>query len=143
MAEQLRRSPDSSWPTVPPSCPISGRRSIGSTLLPDPARRAARARVVRRQQTGIFTQRNDGSQAGFTRVVTDYATFGPSSSLIRWWLHLHRWEWKTSAAASPARLVAQADPDGIELFAKVPVTRYRYRGSKIPSRWAPVNHAWR
>jgi hypothetical protein len=109
MAEQLRRSPDSSWPTVPPSCPISGRRSIGSTLLPDPARRAARARVVRRQQTGIFTQRNDGSQAGFTRVVTDYATFGPSSSLIRWWLHLHRWKWKTSAAASPARLVAQAD----------------------------------
>jgi hypothetical protein len=33
--------------------------------------------------------------------------------------------------------------DGIELFniAKVPVTRYRYRGSKIPSPWAPVNHA--
>ena len=27
--------------------------------------------------------------------------------------------------------------DGIELFnmATVPVTRYRYRGSKIPSRW--------
>ena len=43
----------------------------------------------------------------------------------------------------PPRPVAQADADGIELFniAKVPVTRYRYRGSKIPAPWAPVNNA--
>jgi RNA-directed DNA polymerase len=32
--------------------------------------------------------------------------------------------------------------DGIELFnlAKVPITRYRYRGTKIPSPWV-ANHA--
>jgi hypothetical protein len=32
--------------------------------------------------------------------------------------------------------------DGIELFniAKVPVTRYIYRGSKIPSPWAAARH---
>ncbi|MEW2386467.1 group II intron maturase-specific domain-containing protein [Micromonospora sp. NPDC047707] len=30
--------------------------------------------------------------------------------------------------------------DGVELFkmAKVPVTRYRYRGSKIPNLWQPT-----
>jgi RNA-directed DNA polymerase len=29
--------------------------------------------------------------------------------------------------------------DGVELFkiAKVPVTRYRYRGNKIPNPWQP------
>jgi len=33
--------------------------------------------------------------------------------------------------------------DGIELFniAPVPVTRYRYRGSKIPSPWTVPSHA--
>jgi RNA-directed DNA polymerase len=33
--------------------------------------------------------------------------------------------------------------DGIELFepAKVPVTRYRYRGAQIPTPWTPHAHS--
>ena len=46
---------------------------------------------------------------------------------------------RTSAASSPPhRAVAPITADGIELFniATVPVTRYRYRGNKIPNPWA-------
>ena len=65
--------------------------------------------------------------------------------VIRWWMHLHRWRrkevrryltghdgrWRTPSA------------EGIDLFniAKVPVTRHRYRGSKIPSSWVWHDHA--
>jgi RNA-directed DNA polymerase len=65
--------------------------------------------------------------------------------VIRWWMHLHRWKWKDvrRRLTGPHGRWLRPSADGIELFniAKVPVTRYRYRGSKIPSPWAPVNHA--
>ena len=65
--------------------------------------------------------------------------------VIRWWMHLHRWRWKDirRRLTGPHGRWLRPAADGIELFniAKVPVTRYRYRGSKIPSPWAPVNHA--
>ncbi len=65
--------------------------------------------------------------------------------VIRWWMHLRRWRWKDVRRhlAGPHGRWRRPTADGIELFniAKVPVTRYRYRGSKIPSPWAPVNHA--
>jgi RNA-directed DNA polymerase len=65
--------------------------------------------------------------------------------VIRWWTHLHRWKWKDvrRRLTGPHGRWLRPAADGIELFniAKVPVTRYRYRGSKIPSPWAPVNHA--
>jgi len=65
--------------------------------------------------------------------------------VIRWWMHLHRWRWKDVRRhlTGPHGRWRRPTADGIELFniAKVPVTRYRYRGSKIPSPRAPVNHA--
>ena len=65
--------------------------------------------------------------------------------VIRWWKHLHRWNWAavrrhlTGAHGRWRRPTA----DGIELFniASVPVTRYLYRGSKIPNPWLLPNHA--
>ena len=48
-------------------------------------------------------------------------------------------------APSPPRTGggSRSSADGIELFnlESVPVTRYRYRGSTIPSPWAMPNHA--
>lgn len=46
---------------------------------------AASARVVKRQQTRVFMQRDGGSQANFTRVVINHATFWLGRPLIRWW----------------------------------------------------------
>jgi RNA-directed DNA polymerase len=57
---------------------------------------------------------------------------------------LHRWRWKDvrRAFTTPEGRWKPVTADGIELFnlEAVPVTRYRYRGSKIPSPWVP-NHA--
>ena len=46
------------------------------------------------------------------------------------------------AFATPQGRWKPVTADGIELFhiGTVPVTRYRYRGSTIPSPW-PLNHA--
>jgi RNA-directed DNA polymerase len=60
--------------------------------------------------------------------------------VIRWWKHLHRWKWHDVRRhlTGPHGRWRRPSADGIELFntAKVTVTRYRYRGSKIPSPWA-------
>ena len=59
--------------------------------------------------------------------------------VIRWLRTLHRWRWKDvrRAFTTPEGRWKPVTADGIELFnmAAVPVTRYRYRGSNIPSRW--------
>ncbi|MGI5152972.1 group II intron reverse transcriptase/maturase [Plantactinospora sp. CA-294935] len=64
--------------------------------------------------------------------------------VIRWWMRLRRWRWIDVRRRLIGRNGRWTRPtaDGIELFniASVPVTRYRYRGSKIPNPWAP-NHA--
>jgi RNA-directed DNA polymerase len=65
--------------------------------------------------------------------------------VIRWWMRLHRWRWKDvrrNLTGFHGRW-RMPSADGIELFnlARVPVTRYLYRGSKIPSPWATANHA--
>lgn len=61
--------------------------------------------------------------------------------VARWVMHRHRMTWKAFRRRqrgqhgwSPIVL------DGIELFdiASVPVSRYRYRGSKIPTPWPPT-----
>jgi len=65
--------------------------------------------------------------------------------VIRWWMRLRRWNWKdvrrhlTGTNGRWRRPTA----DGIELFniASVSVTRYLYRGSKIPNPWLLPNHA--
>jgi len=65
--------------------------------------------------------------------------------VIRWWKHLHRWNWKDVRRhlTGPNGRWRRPTADGIELFniASVPVTRYRYRGSKIPNPWLLPNHA--
>ena len=65
--------------------------------------------------------------------------------VIRWWKHLHRWKWKDVRRhlTGPNGRWRRPTADGIELFnlASVPVTRYRYRGSKIPNPWILPNHA--
>ena len=65
--------------------------------------------------------------------------------VIRWWMQLRRWQWKDVRRHLTGRNGRWTRPtaDGIELFniASVPVTRYRYRGSKIPNPWTMANHA--
>ena len=65
--------------------------------------------------------------------------------VIRWWTRLHRWKRKDvrRRLTGPQGQWLRPSAGGIELYnlAKVPVTRYLYRGSKIPTPWAPANHA--
>jgi RNA-directed DNA polymerase len=65
--------------------------------------------------------------------------------VIRWWKTLHRWRWKDVRRhhTAPNGQWARPSADGIELFnlAKVPITRYRYRGNTIPTPWNLANHA--
>jgi RNA-directed DNA polymerase len=65
--------------------------------------------------------------------------------VIRWWKTLHRWRWKDVRRhhTAPTGQWARPSMDGIELFnlAKVPITRYLYRGNKIPNPWTLANHA--
>jgi RNA-directed DNA polymerase len=65
--------------------------------------------------------------------------------VIRWWLRLRRWQWKVVRRhlTGPNGRWTRPTADGIELFniASVPVTRYRYRGSKIPNPWTVPNQA--
>jgi len=65
--------------------------------------------------------------------------------VIRWWMRLRRWTWRDVRRhlTGPDGRWRRPSADGIELFniATVPVTRYRYRGSKIPNPWVPSNHA--
>lgn len=59
--------------------------------------------------------------------------------VIGWLKTLHHWKWKDVRRAFTTQdgRWKPVTVDGIELFnmATVPVTRYRYRGSKIPSNW--------
>ena len=64
--------------------------------------------------------------------------------VIRWLRTLHRWRWTDLRRrfTAPNGRWKPIAADGIELFnlEAVPVTRYRYRGSAIPSPWV-LNHA--
>ena len=64
--------------------------------------------------------------------------------VIRWFRKLHRWNWRDVRRhhTGPHGRWTRPTADGIELFnlAKVPITRYRYRGTKIPNPWV-ANHA--
>jgi RNA-directed DNA polymerase len=60
-------------------------------------------------------------------------------------MRLRRWTWRDVRRhlIGPNGRWRRPSADGIELFniATVPVTRYRYRGSKIPNPWVTINHA--
>ncbi len=84
--------------------------------------------------------------AGYFRHAVCKHTLGKLANfawwrVIRWLRTLHRWRWKDvrKAFTTPDGRWKPITADGIELFsmATVPVTRYRYRGSNIPSRWVP------
>jgi RNA-directed DNA polymerase len=65
--------------------------------------------------------------------------------VIRWWMRLHRWRWNDvrRRLVGPRGRWSRPAVDGIELFniASVSVTRYRYRGVKIPNPYRRLNHA--
>ncbi|MFH8739013.1 group II intron reverse transcriptase/maturase [Streptomyces sp. NPDC017964] len=65
--------------------------------------------------------------------------------VLRWMMRLHRWRWKDVRRwlRQPDGSWRQPHADGIELFniAKVTVSRYRRRGSRIPNPWVGLNHA--
>jgi RNA-directed DNA polymerase len=67
------------------------------------------------------------------------------SRVIRWWRKQHRWKWKDvrKRLTSSTGRWSRPTVDGIELFnlARVAITRYRYRGVKIPNPWVQPNHA--
>lgn len=62
--------------------------------------------------------------------------------VVKWMQTLHRWRWKDVRRwlKAPNGSWRPISVDGVELFdmAAVPVTRYRYRGSKIPNPWVPA-----
>ena len=65
---------------------------------------------------------------------------------VRWLRTRHRWKWTDvrRRLTDPNGRWQPIAADGIELFnlETVPVTRYRYRGNKIPNPWASCpNHA--
>lgn len=65
--------------------------------------------------------------------------------VVRWQTTLHRWTWndvRRRLTRSDGRW-RRPSADGTELFdiGTVPVTRYLYRGSKIPSPWTAPDHA--
>jgi RNA-directed DNA polymerase len=60
-------------------------------------------------------------------------------------MRLHRWQWKDVRRRFTDHTGRWRRPsmDGIELFnvTSVPISRYRYRGIKIPNPWITPNHA--
>ncbi|GGP90582.1 group II intron reverse transcriptase/maturase [Streptomyces melanogenes] len=65
--------------------------------------------------------------------------------VIRWLRKLHRWHWgefRRHFTTASGRWLPMS-MNGIELFnpASVTVTRYRYRGTKIPTPWGCPDHA--
>ena len=84
--------------------------------------------------------------AGYFRHAVCKHTLGKLANfawwrVIRWLRTLHRWRWKDvrKAFTTPDGRWKPITAGKVELFnmATVPVTRYRYRGSNIPSRWVP------
>jgi RNA-directed DNA polymerase len=82
--------------------------------------------------------------AGYFRHAVCKHTLGKLANfawwrVIRWLRTLHRWRWKDvrKAFTTPDGRWKPITAGKVELFsmAAVPVTRYRYRGSNIPSRW--------
>ena len=65
--------------------------------------------------------------------------------VIRWQMRLHHWRWTDVRRhlTGPGGRWRRPSADGIELYnlGAVPITRYIYRGSKIPSPWTMPNHA--
>ncbi|MGH3327220.1 MAG: group II intron reverse transcriptase/maturase [Streptomycetales bacterium] len=60
--------------------------------------------------------------------------------IVRWQRAQHRWNWTDVRRwlTTPTGAWKPITADGIELFnpVAVPITRYRYRGTKIPNPWA-------
>jgi RNA-directed DNA polymerase len=63
--------------------------------------------------------------------------------VFRWLMKLHRWRWKDVRRrfTLPSGRWLPLSADGVELFniASVRVSRYRYRGTRIPNPWIKPN----
>jgi RNA-directed DNA polymerase len=85
----------------------------------------------------------------FRHAVAKHTMSSPENfvwhRVIRWFRKLHRWRWRDVRQHHTCLHGRSTRPsaDGIELFnhAKVRITRYRYRGTKIPNSWGLANHA--
>jgi RNA-directed DNA polymerase len=85
----------------------------------------------------------------FRHAVSKHTMKAPGNfawhRVIRWQMRLHHGRRKDVRRhlTGPGGRWRWPSADGIELFSlvAVPVTRYIYRGSKIPSPWTTANHA--
>ncbi len=85
--------------------------------------------------------------ANYFRHAVAKHTFRKLDDLV-WWRVIrllrqrHHWGWTDvrRRLTTPTGRWLPITADGIELrkISAIPVTRYRYRGSKIPTPWAPA-----
>jgi RNA-directed DNA polymerase len=144
---------------------IQWRRKRGTnkwyvyTFIADRPIRSVKAKI--RALTGRTSQQDLGYVlTGLNLVMRGWANYFKHavakrtfSALARFaWRRLvrmvqvrHRWKWKDVRRwlATPSGGWKRPAANGIELFnmATVPVTRYRWRGSRIPNPWVLPNHA--
>jgi RNA-directed DNA polymerase len=143
---------------------IQWRRKRGTdkwyvyTFIADRPIRSVKAKI--RALTNRKSQQDLGHVlAGLNRIMRGWAnyfrhaiakrSFGALAHFV-WWRVIrmlmvrHRWRWKDVRGwlTTPDGRWRQPAAGEIELFdmAKVPVTRYRWRGSKIPNPWTPLDH---
>jgi RNA-directed DNA polymerase len=76
---------------------------------------------------------------GIAKRVFDHIRNFTWWRIVNWQMTLHKWNWAELRRwlTTPTGRWKPISADGIELFniGAVPVTRYRYRGTKIPNRW--------
>jgi RNA-directed DNA polymerase len=76
---------------------------------------------------------------GIAKRVFDHIRQYTWWRIVNWQMTLHKWNWTELRRwlTTPTGRWKPISADGIELFniGAVPVTRYRYRGTKIPNRW--------
>ncbi|WP_327004527.1 group II intron reverse transcriptase/maturase [Dactylosporangium sp. NBC_01737] len=142
---------------------IRWRRKYGTrnwyvyTFIADRPVRSLKDKV--RALTGRTTQRNPGfvltrlnqvmrGWANYFRHAVAKHTMSTLARfvwqrVIRWLRQRHRWNWTDVRRhfTTPTGRWKPITADGIELFnlAKVPITRYQYRGNSIPTPWGPAS----
>jgi RNA-directed DNA polymerase len=103
----------------------------------DPARILRRINQIQRGWANYFRHAVCKHTLGYLRHFVDWRVF-------RWLMKLHRWRWKDVRRrfTLPNGRWLALSADGVELFniASVRVTRYRYRGARIPNPWIKPNH---
>jgi RNA-directed DNA polymerase len=103
----------------------------------DPARILRRINQIQRGWANYFRHAVCKHTLNYLRHFVNWRVF-------RWLMKLHRWKWKDVRRrfTLPNGRWLPLSADGVELFniASVRVTRYRYRGTRIPNPWIKPNH---